>query len=329
MRIMVSKIVFPATSSRKEEIIIRKVSAVYISSSFRELTGRAEITLPRKVKRSNTNVNFFDNFNVKQVFRPGDPVIINLGYDGELQEEFRGYVASVSADIPIVIKCEDEMWKLKRIPVNYSAASTTLEKLLRAICPGYDIDALEGVPLGDIRLAKTTVGKVLEKLKQDFNLYSYMNGKQLVCGKYYAKNTSKPSVNFRLERNLVDNGLTYRSKEDIIVKIKAISILRDGSKLDFEIGEEGGDRLDLTYYNITVKAELERLAKLDYEKRKQDGFDGSITAFGLPQVMHSWKANLVSTMYPDRNGLYYVEGVEKTFDERGYRQEIKLGDKAV
>lgn len=319
---MVAKIVFPATARRSKEVVLYKVSGVHLSSTFKELTSRAEITLPRKV-------GYFDRFNIKEVFRSGDPVIISLGYDGQLQQEFEGYVSSVSADIPIVIKCEDEMWKVKRLPVNYSASSTSLEKLLKTLCPGYEIDALEGVPLGGIRFAKTTMGKVLEKLKQEFNLYTYMDGKKIVCGKYYAAKVGKPLVDFNIERNIVSNGLTYRSKDDIVVKIKAISILKNGKKLDFEIGEEGGDRLDLTYYNISVKAELEKLAKTDYEKRKADGFDGSMVGFGIPYVNHGWKARLKSTVYPDRNGNYYIEGVEKSFDNSGYRQTIKLGDKVV
>jgi hypothetical protein len=67
--------------------------------------------------------------------------------------------------------------------------------------------------------------------------------------------------------------------------------------------------------------------KLDYEKYKQDRFDGSFTAFGIPSVKHGQKANLTSTLYEDRNGLYYIEGVTKTFNRDGIRQVIKLGEK--
>lgn len=321
MRVMTAKVVFAKTRGRKE-IVLHQVNEVRVVSTFKEMTGLADITLPRKVR-------FFDKNNVKDVFRPGDPVVVSLGYDGQLKQEFSGYVASVSADIPILIRCQDEMWKVKRLPVNFSAASTTLEKLLKTICPGYAVDALEGVALGGVRFARTTVGQVLEKLRQDFGLFAYMDGKKLVCGKYYSRQTAQPSLTFNLERNVANNGLTYRNKEDIIVKIKAVSMMRNGRKIEAEIGEEGGDRLDLTYYNIEVKAELERMVKADYEKRKQDGFDGSITGFGAPTAFHGWKAKLTSVLYPDRNGTYFIEGVEKVFGEGGFRQNIKLGEKAV
>src|SRR5690606_17943720 len=105
---------------------------------------------------------------------------------------------------------------------------------------------------------------------------------------------------------------------------KAISILKNGQKIDFEIGEDGGDNLNLSYYNITIKAELEKLAKADYEKRKTDGFTGSLTAFGIPYAHHGWKGNLKSVVYPDRNGLYFIEGVEKDFNTGGFRQILKF-----
>ncbi|MBD3748507.1 MAG: hypothetical protein IE931_03330 [Sphingobacteriales bacterium] len=318
---MVAKIVFPATKTRNE-VVLKRLSSAHISGTFKELTGRATITLPR-------NVKYFDRFKVKEVFKIGDPLTIYLGYDGVLEQEYQGYISSVSADIPIEIKCEDEMWLVKRIPVNYSSASATLSGMLKTIAPGYNINALEGVSLGGVRFSKTTVGKVLEKLKQDFNLYTYMDGKTIVCGKYYAANSTRPSVKFNIERNIVSNGLTYRTKDDITVKVKAVSILKGGKKIQFEIGEDGGDNLELTYYNITIKAELEKLATADYNKRKADGFDGSLTAFGLPNINHGWKAVLTSQVYPERNGTYYIEGFEKDFGPGGFRQEIKLGDKVA
>ncbi len=321
MIVMVANITFAATANRKE-VVLRKISAVHISSTFKELTSRATITLPRNVFTE------FDRQNLKKTFAIGNPVTISLGYDGVLHQEFSGYVTSLSADIPITIKCEDEMWRLKQLPVNFSASNTSLANLLKSICPGYSIDALEGVALGSVRFAKTTVAKVLEKLKQDFNLYSYMKGRQLVCGKYYAANSGLPTVNFNIERNIVSNGLTYRSKDDVLIKIKAISILKNGKKIEVEVGDSGGDSLDLTYYNITLKAELEKLVNADYAKRKADGFDGSLTAFGLPVSHHGYKAKVTSTIYPDRNGLYYIEGVDKDFDTSGFRQTIKLGDAA-
>lgn len=317
---MCCKIVFHK-NDRRNEIVIYKVNAIEFESSWKELTDRGSVTLPR-------NVGYFDKNKIKDVFRAGDAVTIYFGYDGNLIKEFEGYVSAVSSDIPIVIKVEDEMYKVRKIDVNFSSPSVTLENLLKTLVTGYEIDALEGVNLGMVRLAKTQVGPVLEKLQSEWGLYSYMRGKTLVCGKYYADDTEENKVKFNLERNCVSTSLNYQNKEDIRLKIKVVSTLKNGTKIEVEnIGDNDGNERQLTFYNIEVKAELERLGKLEYQKYKVDRFDGSYTAFGIPSVRHGLKVVLKSNLYNERDGVYYIEKVTKTFDTGGIRQVITLGDK--
>ena len=317
------KIVFSA-NERRSGIILTQVTEIVVESSWKLLTDTAEIVIPRKVK-------FFDKNNVREVFRRGDFVTISFGYNGINVEEFRGYITEVSADIPIRIKLQDEMWKLKQVPVNFSSPNISLKELLTSIAPGYKVDALEGVQIGSVRFPKTTVAAVLEKLQQDpWKLNTYfktVNGSPvLVCGKYYADDSSEAKVNFNLERNCVSSSLNYVRKDDIQILIKGVSTLSNGTKIEVEFGDKNGQTRQLTHYNKT-KSELEVLVKLDFEKSKQDRFDGSYTAFGIPSVKHGQKANLSSNLYKDRNGIYYIEGVTKTFNREGIRQVIKLDQK--
>lgn len=315
---MCCSIVFPKREGRNE-IKLFRVTEIEFESSYKEITDRGSFTIPRNIKE-------FDRFKVSEVFRRGDPVIISFGYFNHIKIEFEGYITEVSANIPIVIKFEDEMFKIKRLPVNYSGTNVKLDQLLKTICPGYEIDVLDGVTLGTIRLAKTQVGAVLDKIQSDWGLYTYVKGKRIICGKYSGVETE--TVNFHLERNCVSSSLNYRKKEDVLIKIKAISTLSNGKKIEVDnIGDKDGNERQLTFYNITVKAELERLARLDYEKFKVDRFDGSFTAFGIPSVRHGMKVNLKSTLYEDRSGTYYVEKVLKRFSRDGIRQEITLGEK--
>lgn len=316
------KIVFHK-NTRRNEIVLNKVTAIEFESSFKEMTDRGSLTLPR-------NVAYFDKNNIKDVFRSGDALTVYFGYDGNNVKEFEGYISKVSADIPIVIQFEDEMYNVRKLPVNFSSKEITLEKLLQTIIPGYEIEALEGVNLGMVRLSKTQVGPVLEKLQSEWGLYTYMKGKKVVCGKYYADDTEENKVNFHLERNCVSTSLNYQNKEDIRLKIKVVSTLKNGTKIEVEnIGDRDGNERQLTFYNIAVKAELERLGKLEYQKYKVDRFDGSFTAFGIPSVRHGLKCQLKSGLYEDREGVYYIEKVSKTFSTNGIRQEITLGDKVA
>lgn len=323
---MVCKITFPKTETRGE-FVLKKIQSVHIESSWKRLTDTAEITLPRKaiyLDQGKVKVNFYK---VKEWFKKGDPVIIELGYNGNYQKEFEGYITHVSADIPIKIKLEDEMYQLKKLPVNISLKKTNLEELLKKIIPGYKVDALE-VDLGALRFAKTTVAKVLEYLKDEYSLYSYMDGKKLVCGKIYADNSDQESVSLHLEKNVVNNDLNYKDKEDVLIRITAVSTLANGSKIEVTIGDETGEERQLSYFGIEVRAELEKIAKEDLKKYKVDGFTGSIKTFGKPKIDHGMKVNLTSDLYPDRNGLYYVEDVIVDFnDTPQYRRKIQLGEK--
>jgi hypothetical protein len=314
------KVVFHK-NERREEIVLTRVTEIEFESTWKEPTSRGSLTLPR-------NVKFFDKNKVRDTFRRGDAITIYFGYDGNNIKEFEGYITEVSADIPILIKFEDEMFKIKTIPVNFSSINVSLEGLFKTLLPNYELDVLEGVALGAVRMANTQIGPVIEKLKSDWGLYTYMRGKKVVCGKYYAIDTAENTVKFHLERNCVSTSLNYKNKEDVQIKIKVVSTLANGTKLEVDnIGDKDGNERQLTFYNITVKAELERLGKLEYQKYKVDRFDGSFVAFGIPSVRHGLKCELYSALYDDRSGTYYIEKVAKSFSDSGIRQTITLGDK--
>lgn len=311
---MVSRIII---TSKNGEIMIQKVISVKIESSWRLLTDRAVVSLPR-------NVRDFDKRNIKEILRKGDKVEIWLGYDGVLNKEFQGYISNISANLPIELTCEDEMYILKQIPVNVSIRNATLKQLLNAVLPNYNIDALE-LEIGNIRFAKTTVSKVLEKLKYDFGLYSYFKSATLVCGKVYADDFG--TINYNLEQNIVGSALNYKEASDISISIRAVSTLKNGEKIEVTVGDEEGEERQLSYYNINSKEELRKIANLDLRKYKVSGFEGNITTYGLPFAIHGQKANIKSNLYDDRDGTYYIESVNTSFDSSGFRRVIEIGEK--
>ncbi|KAB8153425.1 hypothetical protein EZY14_009335 [Kordia sp. TARA_039_SRF] len=325
--IIISKITFPKTEHRNA-IEIRKPNAISINKGWKMLTDTAEIKLPR-------NVNYFNKFDVNKVFRVGDPVIIELGYHPTLVREFEGYITSVSADTPIIIKCEDEMYKLKKLPVNIVTKTMKLEKLLQKIAPKYQIDALD-VEIAPQRFPRTTVAKVLEFLKQEYSLYSYMKGGTLVCGKIYTDDSDIDVVDIDLEKTVVANQLVYKNNEDISIQIIAVSTLRNGGKIEVKVGDEDGEQRELPYYGITSKEALKKIALEDLKKFKIDGWSGSLTTYGLiltnngfVSFDHGAKLRLLSRQYPDRNGINYVESVKIDLsDAPSLRRTAQLGDKA-
>ena len=319
--VMNARVTFAARSGRGE-ILLRQLQQLSLQGSCHELTARAVITLPRNVTHRR-----FDRDRVRDVFRPGDGVKIELGYNGAYIKEFEGYVTEVSAGIPLVLKCEDEMWKLKQIPVNYSKPDVNLKHLLSDILPTYTLEANQREPLGAVRFSQTTAAAVLQKLQQEKHIDSYFKEKTLISGKDYSDHSPQGAHCFSLERNVVRNDLHYKTKRDVKVLILARALIK-GVKKEYRIGDPTGQvyKLDYSGQGMT-QALLQQKAQADYNRKKTDGFQGSFTAFGLPSVKQGEKVHLQSQLYKERDGIYHVEGVSKSFSPRGYRQEIKLGAK--
>lgn len=320
MLALCAKITFKASRGR-DTIVLRKPTSVTVEKSWKMLTDTALITIPR-------NVRDFDKQKVKDVFRPGDPVVIELGYNGEYYREFVGFISRVSADIPIKIWCEDAMWKLKQQPVNISKPATTLSALMDEIVTDYSIDAAE-YEIGPVRYPNYTVATVLDDLKKRFGFVSYMQGETLVVGKIYADDTEIEPVELHLEKQVYRNTLEYRNAEDLRLKIRAVSTLNNGKKKTVEVGDAGGETRQLTYFGIDDEAVLTQLATADYDKYKIDKYQGGVTTFGVPIIEHGWKVNLTSDLYPERNGMYYVDTIRVKFGEGNrYARTVTLGDLA-
>lgn len=317
---MAAHVTFPESRGRGE-ISLYRASSVSIESSWKEFTDRAEITLPR-------NVRFIGAAKYGDLFRTGDPVVIRLGYGtGGLPVEFAGYISDVSEGVPVVLRCEDEMWKLKRGSVSVVSGSITLKELLRKAAPGYESDC-PGVQLGAVRYAGVAPIKILEDIKKETGMYSYFDGKTLRCGVIYGDQSGVAPVNVFLEKNAVSENLNRKVPTDE-VEIKVTSILKDGKRITASAGMKGGTCVRRTYAGITVKAELEKQAGSDLEKYRAQGYDGSVTLFGVPAVRHGMKMNLKSEFYKNMEGLFYIEKIRKTFGAGGYRQEVTLGSRAV
>lgn len=308
------EIEFPAIRGR-QKILIRRFSSVNIQSSWQNLTSTADIVLPRKVRD-------FEDKKIKDLFAPGDPVIIRLGYDDIVNTEFEGYVLKPSNGAPLTITCEDEMYNLKRKTISFSNAACSLKELLKIIAPGYKIEC-EDTPIGSVRYSEQSVSQIFDDLKNKIGLYTYFRGKTLICGRTIKETGNKVKV--IIEKQAADN-LKERNIEDVWVKVE--SLQKKGKPVKFEMGEKKGNIITLKQPYLT-KIEVERIAKNAYKKAKEPGLDGGLTLFANPRVEHGDIIELQSLMYPEKDGSYYVDAVAIAIQEgQGYRQEVKLGSKA-
>ena len=319
--IMNAKVVFKATESHPE-FYIRRISEVEIESSWKMICSTAQVVLPRNIKDFNQN-------KVKDWFKRGDKVEIYLcyGLDEDLILEFSGYITQVSADYPITIKLEDEMWRLKQIPVNFSSKNEKLKSFVQKYVTDYPILIDAEVPLGAVNIKNKTLGEVFKKFQEDLSLYPFIRNGKLVVAKPYSDVTDEIPV-FDLERNCVSNDLNYLSKEERTVKVVAESVqnfAKTKKKLKFELGDPDPKTTINKTLSVTTLNDLQAEVRRIYDLYKKEGFDGSFTTFGTPSVQHGQKVKITSSLYNDREGIYYIDSIKKKFSRDGYRQEIELG----
>ena len=307
------EIEFPATAVRAK-LLIRRFSKVKIVSGFKQLTSTCDIVLPRNVKD-------FDRQKVNDVFQAGDPVIVRMGYNGDISEEFRGYIFSVTTGVPVTIRCEDEMYKLKRETVSISKASCNLKQLLAAIAPGYAIQC-DDAPIGSVRYSKKLISEILDDLQKKMGFYSYFRGKTLVCGRTSIDGGQR--VPIIIEKQAAET-LKERNIEKVYVRVE--SLQKNGKMLKGEKGEKKGNTITIKQPNLT-RVEIERVVNAAYDKAIQPGLDGDLTLFGIPRLQHGMIAELKSILYPEKDGAYYIDSITKEVEiGKGYRQVAKLGSK--
>ena len=330
--VLIARLTFPAAARPaapdRPAFEVRRVVSVKVESSWRNLTGTATVQVPSRWLFQNAKVS------VKDWVRRGDPIVIALGYNKQLVTEFTGYVTDVKPGVPITLSCEDEMYRLKRMPAKCSYNGVRLPRLLRDLCgPTIKIDALD-TDLGHFKASNVTVAKVLEKLKELYGFVSYFRDGTLYCGKVYGRLADPPTTPFNFQRPgpgaVLSDSLEYRTADDLNVIVTATSHQLKGKDIKVIVGDVtalDAEPRTLNYFNLS-EADLRAAANRDVTRLKVQGYKGSFTSYGLPSVRHGELVSLSNTEYPERDGSFFIDSTSKSFEPGGYRQEITLGSAA-
>lgn len=293
------------------------VNAVEITRDTEKLTTEAKITLPKKLKWDGA-----ENIPLKR----GDEVSIALGYDGNLQTAFVGYIREVGFKTPVVITCEDDMFKLKQMPAKKKAyRSVTLETLLKDQGISCRLNIMGEQSLGAYRVTADTVASLLGKLSEQGvrSFFRYEDGEPvLYCGVLFERDT-KPSQVFKTGLNIIsDDSLKQQKAENMRLRVKAVSLMPDNKKIKVEVGEADGEHRTLHTYNKS-ESELKAWAEQELKRLKRDGLTGSFTSFGHSLVDCLDAVGIVIDGV--RMGVYQVKKNVIKYGTDGYRQEITLG----
>ena len=90
-----------------------------------------------------------------------------------------------------------------------------------------------------------------------------------------------------------------------------------------------GDIIRTEVASDLTQTQLNSLAKTLYDAQVYDGWKkgSSFVTFGTPLVHIGNKIQLISDIYPEKNGVFMAEAVKTTMGLNGYRQTITVGPK--
>ena len=121
--------------------------------------------------------------------------------------------------------------------------------------------------------------------------------------------------------------LKYQFAQDVKLKVKAVCYYKDGTRIEGEIGQEGGETKTLYFYDVKDAGELKSLAGQELKRHSFDGYRGKIETFLFPYALPGMVAALDDPIYQERSGNYYIESTETTFGTGGARRSVEIGIK--
>ena len=218
--------------------VFDKVASVEITRDIETLTDTCVLQLPKKVKWQGEST---------LPIKRGDEVTVWLGYDGDLQFAFRGFITTLGLKTPTTITCEDYMFRLKqREAKKLTYKDATIGKSSK-IKTRHRYKVFGEQSIGQYRVTADTLSALLGQLKDHAGVRSFIRIEDdepvLYSGVLFERGKSPKQV-FATGLNLIDDTqLKVQNAADVKIKVKAFRLCRttrkSGSRWATRTGKPG------------------------------------------------------------------------------------------
>ncbi len=278
-----------------------------------------------------TGMAYSKTLEVESKIKRGDEVNIKLGYNDTLQQEFQGFICSISTDNTIVVECEDRMFLMRKEVQNKQykniKATAVIEDVVNQI-GGFSVikeDGVSNVKYDKFTISNATAYDVFKKIQSDTGLHIFVKGKELhVHLKYTYK---EGGVKFDFSRNVESSNVKYIKADDKKVQVEVVGIDRQNKKTKVLVGESGGDKITVHRYNVSEEPALKIIGEEEIKKHRYTGYEGNLTVWLFPYYTYGYSVDIVDANYPQRQGIYYVEAVTTSFSDGGGKRKTTIGVK--
>ena len=94
---------------RLGKFTLEYINNVEVNTDVDNLTDTCSITIPLAL--------FFEGKPLREHLKRGDKILVELGYNGDLNTVFIGFIKSLKMGTPLVVDCKDNMFLLKKVVV--------------------------------------------------------------------------------------------------------------------------------------------------------------------------------------------------------------------
>ena len=310
------------------EYRVNTLQSVSVKRSVEQLSDTATIVLPGTLINQPLEVN--DKIKV------GDPVCIQLGYEGYMNEEFRGYVKRINTDdTQIVIECEDELylWDVAVKDGQYGSEKqpvsleSILQKLVSQVNAKYTVKCDYKFSYSKFTIFKATALDVLRKIQDETKANIYFDGTTLHIHPLYGDGSwSGEIVKYDFAVNVFSANLQYKKASDQKLKIEIEYKTPKGVTKKQSFGVDGGKVIKRTINTADVDS-LKAIVENEYNLWCYDGYEGSLTGWLVPFCKPTDQVEIIDKTMQYKNGRYYVIATDVSFSENGGRRQVTIGRK--
>ena len=302
---------------------LKMVEKVSIKRSVELLSDTATITLPGTV--------FNKAINIEGKIKVGDDVEIELGYNDNLKEEFKGYLKAIKTDGgSLTLELEDDIYLFRKSVKDEEMKNASVKNILANICSqvgGFSVSCDYDFSYDKFVINNATGYDVLKKIQDEASPNIYLKDKVLHVHPQYAEIFGEARYDF--SRNIERDGtdLKYKSEDERKLLVVVEGTDETGATVSVEKGTTGGDKMTLKLPGVSSKSSLEQKAQSVLEQKVYTGYEGSFQSWLVPYVDAGYKVAITDPDYEIKNGTYYVISVETTFSKDGGVRKITLGKK--
>lgn len=316
----------------------RGLHEVVVKKSIRNFNDTAIIKLPASSVVVDKKQNETKSVDTAKAFKRGDKVNVQLGYNGQMREEFEGFIARINKSTPCEIECEGYAFQLRGKQVNKVWKNATLSEVLKEIVSGTDIiidPNIDDINVDVIQLIKKSGFEALTELgKQLKGAVAFWFDKNILFAGLALTQMSernrnnKPDVKFKIGYNVVrENQMKERLAGDNQYEVELVYKEKDGKKNIAKVGVPNSNSIRKNIQAVKDNEWRQKMAAEMEQRENYSGFDGKITAFLQPYCKPTQKMNIEDPRYSERSGNYLIESTELKFGRSGARRIIGISIK--